>query len=276
MTTIVCQQVAPRIADLQANRRLSLSAIADAVGAGADVVVLPELVTSGYMFQSAEEAASVAITPEDPLFEQWAAEAGGGGRHRRLCRARRGRADLQQRRGRRQLRGDRRVPQGPPVGPREALVRARRGAAPGDSTRRPGGSACSSATTWSSPRCRVRWRWAARSSSACPPTGPGGPPRGERAPEVTIAMAAARVNRVFIACCDRTGTERGQHWNAGTSIVDEQGWVLAAQTGAGPASATVDLARSHDKTYTDWPMRWPTGGPSSTEPWASRCARPVA
>ena len=62
MTTIVCQQLAPRIADLQANRRLSLSAIADAVGAGADVVVLPELITSGYMFESAEEAASVAIT----------------------------------------------------------------------------------------------------------------------------------------------------------------------------------------------------------------------
>src|ERR1700753_4024534 len=76
MTTIVCQQVAPRVADLQANRRLSLSAISDAVAAGADVVVLPELVTSGYMFESAEEAASVAISPDDPLFEQWAAEAG--------------------------------------------------------------------------------------------------------------------------------------------------------------------------------------------------------
>jgi 5-aminopentanamidase len=45
MTTIVCQQLAPRMADLQANRRLSLSAIADAVGTGADIVVLPELVT---------------------------------------------------------------------------------------------------------------------------------------------------------------------------------------------------------------------------------------
>src|SRR6185312_9219452 len=76
MTTIVCQQVAPRIADLQANRRLALSAISDAVSAGADVVVLPELVTSGYMFESAEEAASVAIAPEDALFEEWAAEAG--------------------------------------------------------------------------------------------------------------------------------------------------------------------------------------------------------
>src|ERR1700742_69855 len=76
MTRIVCQQLAPRIADLQTNRRLALSAISDAVSAGADVVVLPELVTSGYMFASAEEAASVAVAPEDPLFEEWAAEAG--------------------------------------------------------------------------------------------------------------------------------------------------------------------------------------------------------
>ena len=66
MTTIVCQQVAPRIADLQANRRLSLSAIADAVAAGADVVVLPELVTSGYMFESAEEAAVGGDHPRGP------------------------------------------------------------------------------------------------------------------------------------------------------------------------------------------------------------------
>ena len=77
MTTIVCQQVAPRMADLQANRRLSLSAIADAVAAGADIIVLPELVTSGYVFESAKEAASVAIPPDHALFEQWAAEAAG-------------------------------------------------------------------------------------------------------------------------------------------------------------------------------------------------------
>jgi predicted amidohydrolase len=74
-------------------------------------------------------------------------------------------------------------------------------------------------------------------------------PEGERAPEVGIAMAAARVNRVFVACCDRTGPERGQEWNAGTSIVDVDGWVLAAQAGVGPASAEVDLARARDKSF---------------------------
>ena len=36
MTTIVCQQLAPQVADLPANRRLALNAIADAVASGAD------------------------------------------------------------------------------------------------------------------------------------------------------------------------------------------------------------------------------------------------
>ena len=101
-------------------------------------------------------------------------------------------------------------------------------------------------------------------------------PEGERAPEVTIAMAAARVNRVSIACCDRTGTERGQQWNAGTSIVDEQGWVLASQIGAGPATATVDLTRSHDKTYTDMADALADRRPELYGAVGQPVARPVA
>ena len=41
---------------------------------GADFVLLPELITSGYMLESAEEAAPVAIRP-DHLFEDWCGEA---------------------------------------------------------------------------------------------------------------------------------------------------------------------------------------------------------
>ena len=40
MTRVVCQQFAPRIADLRANRERSLRAVAEAIDAGADVVVL--------------------------------------------------------------------------------------------------------------------------------------------------------------------------------------------------------------------------------------------
>ena len=72
-------------------------------------------------------------------------------------------------------------------------------------------------------------------------------PAGERPPEVVIAMAAARVNRMAIACCDRDGTERGQEWTAGTTIVGADGWVLADAGPDGVATADVDLEWSREK-----------------------------
>ena len=75
MTRVVAAQLGPSIGDLEANRALALAAIRDAVNAGADVVVLPELITSGYMFASAEEAASAAIAADHEILREWAAEA---------------------------------------------------------------------------------------------------------------------------------------------------------------------------------------------------------
>jgi hypothetical protein len=48
----------------QANIELSAAAIAGAVAAGAEIVVLPELATSGHMFADADEAWSVARSAE--------------------------------------------------------------------------------------------------------------------------------------------------------------------------------------------------------------------
>jgi predicted amidohydrolase len=276
MTTIVCQQVAPRIGDLQANRRLSLSAIADAAAAGADVIVLPELVTSGYMFESAEEAASVAISPDHPLFEQWGAEAGGavvvGGF------AERGDDGLV-------YNSAAVVDQTGVIGvyrkvhlwDREKLWFAPGGEPPrvfDTPAGRIGVLVCYDLEFPEMPRMLAL----AGAELICVPT--NWPyverPESERPPEVTIGMGAARVNRVFIACCDRTGTERGQSWTAGTSIMNEQGWVLDCQTGAGPASATVDLARSHDKTYTELADALADRRPELYGAVAQPVARPVA
>jgi predicted amidohydrolase len=61
---------APRVGELAANRELVRRALE---GVEADIVVLPELVTSGYVFASREEAASVAIGADDPLLREWGA-----------------------------------------------------------------------------------------------------------------------------------------------------------------------------------------------------------
>jgi 5-aminopentanamidase len=248
MTRIVCQQLAPRTGSIEANRRLSVDAITAAVQARADVVVLPELVTSGYL-QSAQEAASMAITSADQLLREWAAAAmrgdavviGG------FCE----RAD------------DGVIYNSAAVVDGTGVIGVYRKIHRWDREKlyfEPGSAA---PTVFDTPAGRIgvlvgydlefpemtrTLALAGAELIAVPANWPQvDRPAGERPPEVTIAMAAARVNRVFIACCDRTGAERGQDWTGGTTIVDENGWILATQAGVGPARCVVDLSKSHDK-----------------------------
>ncbi|WP_272937891.1 nitrilase-related carbon-nitrogen hydrolase [Mycolicibacterium iranicum] len=71
MTRIACCQLDPVLGDLDANSGLIESAVADAVGAGADIVVLPELATSGYMFADGDEARVASLPATDPRFAKW-------------------------------------------------------------------------------------------------------------------------------------------------------------------------------------------------------------
>ncbi len=62
-----------------------------------------------------------------------------------------------------------------------------------------------------------------------------------------LAMATARTDHLAVACCDRTGTERGQTWTSGTAIVGADGWVLAETLQATEVSADIDLLASRQK-----------------------------
>jgi predicted amidohydrolase len=90
-----------------------------------------------------------------------------------------------------------------------------------------------------------------------PTNWPLGPrPDGERPAEVVIVMAAARGNRMAVACADRAGIEREQPWTGCTTIIGADGWVAAEKAGAdaltlGPVSADLDLGVALDKRYTD-------------------------
>lgn len=59
-TKIACIQFEPRVGDADYNREHSLALIDRAVADGADLVVLPELANSGYVFESMEEARELA------------------------------------------------------------------------------------------------------------------------------------------------------------------------------------------------------------------------
>lgn len=70
---VACIQMRPEIGDLELNRQRSLTLITEAVHAGASLVVLPELCTSGYAFESRAEAWSCAEdVPGGPAGTAWA------------------------------------------------------------------------------------------------------------------------------------------------------------------------------------------------------------
>jgi predicted amidohydrolase len=252
MTRIVCQQLAPVLGDLDAGRRLTTEAIAGAAAAGGEVILLPELATCGYMFESAEEAAACAITRADPLFGDWAAALGGaavviGG----FCE-----------RGE-----DGRIYNSAAVVGADGLLgvyrkvhlwdREKLWFAPGNEppsvfatpVGRIGVLVCYDLEFPEMPRLLAL---AGAQLIAVPTNWPlleapidGGPP------ELLVGQAAARVNRLFVACCDRAGTERGQRWTQGTAIIDQRGELLARQEDRGAAIADVELARADAKALTE-------------------------
>jgi len=68
------------------------------------------------------------------------------------------------------------------------------------------------------------------------------------------AIAAANANRLFVACADRAGTERGVTFEGQSVIVGPGGIPLAGplpDAGAHAATATCDLPRAREKALTD-------------------------
>lgn len=250
MTRIDCRQLAPRIADLAANRELTVGAIHAAVTGGADVVVLPELATSGYVFASRDEARSVAVSPEHELFGEWAGAAGDALVVGGFCEA----GDdglLYNSAAVVGASGVLAVYRKLHLWDREKLVFEPGSAVPPVLDTRMGRIGVLICYDLEFPELTRTLALAGADLIVVPTNWPVvETPPGERPPEVIAAQAAARSNRVFIACCDRTGAERGQQWTAGTHVIDEWGWVLSAADGEGAATADVDLARARDKRFT--------------------------
>jgi len=73
---IACVQMVPVIGETNVNRARSLQLIEQAAAQGAQLVVLPELTNSGYMFASRQEAFALAEPlPDGPTAQAWTAIA---------------------------------------------------------------------------------------------------------------------------------------------------------------------------------------------------------
>jgi len=55
-------------------------------------------------------------------------------------------------------------------------------------------------------------------------------PETEHAPEIIQAMASARSSRLPMVIADRHGEERGVPWTEGTVVIDGDGWIAASGT----------------------------------------------
>jgi len=75
---IACCQIAPDVESPTASAALARESIAAAVANDADIVVLPELCTSGYVFRSVDEARAAATPADGDLLTGWAEEAARG------------------------------------------------------------------------------------------------------------------------------------------------------------------------------------------------------
>ncbi len=248
---VACCQLAPRIGDLEHNRATAREAIGHAVDAGARIVVLPELCMSGYMFRSRSEAQELALRPADGGLDDWSAEAARG--------------DAVVVGGFAELGDDDRVYSSAAVADESGVLAVYRKThlwldepqvfARGDvpppmiETRagRIGLTICYDLFFPEVTRDLARAGAEIIVSPTCSPVLDADPTNADIG--IAVPRAAAHVNRVFVAVCDRCGTERGATFAGRSVLVDPDGRVVAGPPGDSPEMlvAECDLARARDK-----------------------------
>ena len=250
--TVACCQVAPKIGDLAYNRTLTERVIRQAASVGAQIVVLPELVQSGYLFHDRSEALSLSEPTDGPAINLWKAlskelniliVAG-------FCE-RLGADQLANSAAMIDAQGLRAVYRKAHLWDEENAIFSAGNAPPPVVETAFGRISMMICYDLEFPEW-VRLPALAGAQLLCAPVNrPSGPrPDKERPAEVVRVQANASVNRLFIAACDRHGHERGVGWVQGSVIVDADGYPLAGPTelaGEQLLLATMNLAEAHNK-----------------------------
>jgi len=243
---VTCCQLAPVIGDFAGNRARVEAAVAEAAAGGAGVIVLPELALSGYCFDSVEEARALSVPAGWPGFAELAALA----------------PDAVVVLGFAELAATGELFNsaamlfaGHQVTYRKVHLWDREkefflpGSEPAPVVSTPFGRlAMMVCYDLEFPEYTRSVALRGAQLLAVPTNWPLiGRPAGQPAPEVVIAMAAARVNRMAIAVCDRQGIERGQEWNQASTVIGPDGWPLATVDAQGRVRAELNLTGVDDK-----------------------------
>ena len=253
MTVVAVCQLGLAVGEVESNRAAAAAAVTEAAGRGAELVVLPELCDSGYVFTDEAEARKLATPAADsPTLREWQALAA---RHRTTIAG-----------GFCELGADGLVYNSAAfVGPDGTLALYRKAHlwdaeklvfTPGDAPPpvvalpfgRVGLMICYDLEF---PEWVRLPALAGADLIAAPVNWPAMPvPAGERPCDVVRVQADACVNGVFIAVADRCRAERGVSWIGGSVIVGPDGYPLAGPVTADrPAllTAECDLPRARDK-----------------------------
>ena len=254
-TRVTCCQVPLHIGDTDGNRVAARTAIEQAAGDGAQLVVLPELASSGYVFADRSELVSLAEPRDGPSITEWANLATAFG--------------VTIVAGFPEAAGDAVYNSAAVVDP-TGLRGVYRKAHLWDTENAVFDRADDLPLLVDTEHGRIgvmicydvefpEWVRAVALEGAdllCAPVNwPLLPrPEGERPTELVRVLAGAGMNRMPIAVCDRAGgVERGQNWIGGSVITDADGYPLAiAEFGKpGNITADVDLAESRIKKFNE-------------------------
>jgi predicted amidohydrolase len=253
-TRATCCQLPLHIGDADGNRAAARTAIEEAAGDGAQIVVLPELASSGYVFADRSELVSLAEPRDGPSVTEWANLATAFG--------------VTIVAGFPEAAGDAVYNSAAVVDP-TGLRGVYRKAHLWDTENAVFDRADDLPLLVDTEHGRIgvmicydvefpEWVRAVALEGAdllCAPVNwPLLPrPEGERPTELVRVLAGAGMNRMPIAVCDRAGVERGQHWIGGSVITDADGYPVAlAEFGKpGNITADVDLAESRIKKFNE-------------------------
>jgi 5-aminopentanamidase len=253
-TRVTCCQVPLHIGDTDGNRVAARTAIEQAAGDGAHLVVLPELASSGYVFADRSELVSLAEPRDGPSITEWANLATAFG--------------VTIVAGFPEAAGDAVYNSAAVVDP-TGLRGVYRKAHLWDTENAVFDRADDLPLLVDTEHGRIgvmicydvefpEWVRAVALEGAdllCAPVNwPLLPrPEGERPTELVRVLAGAGMNRMPIAVCDRVGVEREQDWIGGSVITDADGYPLAmAEFGKpGNITADVDLAESRIKKFNE-------------------------
>jgi predicted amidohydrolase len=247
---VACCQIAPQVGAAERNRLAIREAIHSAAGDGAGIVVLPELCTSGYVLRSEAEARELSVRPADGGLDEWSEALAGG--------------EAVVVGGFAELGDDGVLYNSAAVVDRTGVVAIYRKAHLWLDERRifePGREPPPVVPTRAGPIgvavCYDLFFPEVTRSLAlggaeiivAPTASPALEDEGNADIGVAVTRAAAHVNRVFVAVCDRTGTERGTRWAGRSVIVDPDGRVIGGPAGDRPATVLADceLALAREK-----------------------------